>query len=97
MTGSQRHHAVSFLIKGSFKNALLLHVCNVTPGRGGVNEANDVAIAAGAMGLMILTVSDTVPCARGPFGVHGFPGYRQTAMDGARGPSRLACWVGLLA
>ena len=75
----------------------LLHVLNVTPGRGGVNEANGVATAAGAMGLMIVTVSDTVPCARGPFGVHGFPGYRQAAIDGARGPSRLAYGVGLLA
>ena len=75
----------------------LLHVCNVTLGRGGVNEASDVAIAAGAMGLMIATVSDTVPCARGPFGVHGFPGYRQTAIDGARGPNCLAFWLGVLA
>lgn len=45
------------------------------------------------MGLMIVTVSDTVPCPRGPFGVHGFPGHRQTSVDGAR--ARQPCWPSL--
>jgi hypothetical protein len=41
----------------------------------------------GAMGLMIITVADTTPCPRsGPYGVHGFPGYRHSAVDGARRP-----------
>ncbi len=39
----------------------------------------------GAMGLMIITVADTTPCPRsGPYGVHGFPGYRHSAVDGAQ-------------
>ena len=38
----------------------------------------------GAMGLMIITVAETAPCPRaGPYGVHGFPGHRHNAMDGA--------------
>ncbi|KAK9842004.1 hypothetical protein WJX81_003725 [Elliptochloris bilobata] len=39
----------------------------------------------GAMGLMVVLVSDTAPCpSRGPYGVHGFPGYvsHETAIDG---------------
>ena len=47
---------------------------------------NNVVCWQGAMGLMIILVSDSDPCPRGPFGgVHGFPGYasRQTAIDGA--------------